>query len=215
MQPQFDAEPRTEPTVFVVDDDVHVSGWLAALLLRNGLRSRVFDSSRRFLDEFDAESPGCILLDLRLPEINGLGVLEELRRRRVETPVVLLSGAADVNSVARAMRCGAVDFMEKTVPSEQLIARVRESIARDAELRSQRADARRNLERIASLTPRELDVVERLALGEASKSIAIHLGISKRTVDHHREAALRKTGASNAVELAQWFARAREDRSAD
>jgi FixJ family two-component response regulator len=194
-------------TVYVVEDDAAVRDALAQLLEGKGFRVKLFESAERFLEACDPGQGGCLLLDMKLPGMSGIELQGALAARGIELPIIFLTGHGDVPSSVRALRAGAVDFLQKPADSRTLLARVGEALAQDAVRRSQRAsrDAARKV--LRELTGRERDVLPLILDGHSSKDIARRLGISHRTVEIHRGRIMRKTGSATLVELAV-FARA-------
>ena len=193
----------TQPTVFVVDDNPGVRRSLKALVEAEGMAVRTFATASEFLAAYDPEEAGCLVLDIRLRGgRNGLDVQDELRRRHATLPIIVVTGYGDVPTSVRAFKGGAVDYLEKPVPPKRLTERIRACIELDR--RRREAAARRSTvaDRIARLTPRERMVMDLLALGKSSKSIAVALHISVRTVESHRRTVLRKMDVSSAAELA-------------
>ena len=188
-------------TVYLVDDDQPLRESLAMMLGTAGFTVRAFASGREFLDGCPPGARGCLVLDLRMPGMNGLELQRALVERGDSLPVIFLSAFGDVPTTVRAVKTGAVDFLEKPVPPEVLVARIREAIEQDrresaaAELR---ARARTHYE---SLTPREREVMVLVTKGLANKEIAGHLGISPRTVENHRARVMEKMDAENIAEL--------------
>ena len=194
----------TTPTVFVVDDNPGVRRSLKALVEAEGMAVRTFATASEFLAAYDPEESGCLVLDIRLRGgRNGLDVQDELRRRHATLPIIVVTGYGDVPTSVRAFKGGAVDYLEKPVPPKRLTERIRACIELDR--RTREAAARRSTvaDRIARLTPRERMVMDLLALGKSSKSIAVALHISVRTVESHRRTVLRKMDVSSAAELAR------------
>ncbi len=191
----------TEPTVHVVDDDVAVRNALGMLLHAAQYPCRQYASASDFLDAYEPGTPGCLVLDLHMPGVDGLGLQELLASREIELPIIFLTGHANVPDAVRAMQGGAVDFMEKPFNSDRLLERVKQALQRDAENRARsRQDAVVHARR-KRLTPREAEILDLILQGKASKVIAIELGISERTVELHRSRILRKLGVRNASEL--------------
>jgi two-component system, LuxR family, response regulator FixJ len=191
------------PLVYVVDDEEAVGDSIAMLLRTVGLASRVFRDPRAFLDEYRAEMPGCLLLDIRMPQMGGLEVQRELIRRNVALPVIFITGHGDVPMAVEAMRAGALDFIQKPFNDDELIRRVQKALeqdARDRELLQRREELER---RWAELTPREREVAGRIADGEANKKVAAELGISVRTAELHRARILQKMGVRSLAQLVQ------------
>src|SRR5947207_714864 len=153
------------PTVFIVDDDSAVCRSTLTLLAAHGLESRCFGSADEFLARFDRGQPGCVLLDLRLPGMTGEELLRALRKARAEIPVIIITGHGEVPVAVRTMKLGLVDFLQKPVDHEALIATVREALRQDQAQREREADRRRTAQRIKRLTPREREVMGFLAKG--------------------------------------------------
>lgn len=190
-----------EPTVHVVDDDVAVRNALGMLLQAAQYPCRQYASASDFLDTYQPGTPGCLVLDLHMPGVDGLSLQELLARREIELPIIFLTGHANVPDAVRAMQGGAVDFMEKPFNSDRLLERVKQALQRDA---ANRARSRQDAvvhDRRKRLTPREAEVLDLILQGKASKVIAIELGISERTVELHRSRILRKLGVRSASEL--------------
>ena len=195
----------TEPTVHVVDDDIAVRTALGMLLQAAQFSCRQYASASEFLDGYEPGTPGCLVLDLHMPGVDGLSLQEQLASREIELPIIFLTGHANVPDAVRAMQGGAVDFMEKPFNSDRLLERVEQALQRDAEIRARsrhHADVHDRRER---LTPRETEILDLILNGKASKVIAIELGISERTVELHRSRILKKLGVRNANELMRVF----------
>ncbi|MGD2076061.1 MAG: response regulator [Gammaproteobacteria bacterium] len=192
---------QNAPTVYLVDDDQQVLNALALNLREQGLRVRCCASAEQFLSVCDAAARGCAVIDMRLPGINGLGLQAEMEARGIDIPVLFLTGYASVKSAVRAVKQGAVDYLEKPVSAELLLARIGEALERDRR-QSEESNASRGLQaRIAGLTPRERQTIRLVAAGYTNKEIARHLGISFRTVEKYRAGAIRKLNVENPVEL--------------
>ena len=195
------------PDVYVVDDDALVRKAVTRLLKSVGYPVQAFDSPRAILDDGTADSASCLVLDLRMPGLNGLELVEELRRRGVETPVVFVTGHADVPTSVQAMKAGAIEFLEKPFDDERLLDAVREAVTRDANERQDRAD-RADVERRASaLTDREHEVMVLVVQGLLNKQIAGRLGISEKTVKVHRGRVMEKMTAESLADLVRLAAR--------
>jgi FixJ family two-component response regulator len=189
-------------TVYVVEDDAAVRDALAQLLEGKRFRVKLFESAERFLEACDPGQAGCLLLDMKLPGMSGIELQEALAARGIELPIIFLTGHGDVPSSVRALRAGAVDFLQKPADSRTLLARVGEALAQDAVRRSQRASRDAARKALRELTARERDVLPLILDGHSSKDIARRLGISHRTVEIHRARIMRKTGSATLVELA-------------
>jgi two-component system, LuxR family, response regulator FixJ len=191
-----------ERTVYVVDDDEAVRDSLEILLETSGHRVRTFVSAGAFLEAVSALGPGCVVLDVRMPEMDGLELQEELNRRGVGLPVIVMTGHGDVPIAVRAMKAGALDFLEKPFADEALLHGVRlgldmsrRRVGRDGGIAEEAAG------RVALLTERERQVLEKLVDGLPNKSIAYDLGISPRTVEIHRARVMEKMRAKSLSEL--------------
>lgn len=192
--------------VYVVDDDPAVRDALSMLLDQHGFKVAAFDSGNAFLEIARPESRGCAIVDLHMPEMDGLTLQAELKRRGVMLAVIILTGHGDIPASVKAIKGGAVDFLTKPVQAEQLIASVRAAIAEDDQAHFRVFAARGAAERFASLTTRERDVMALTVEGLQNKEIARALGISHRTVEIHKARIMHKTGASSAFELSRMAA---------
>lgn len=195
-----------EPTVFVVDDNKAVRRLLRELISSVGLRVEVYGSTQEFLDAFEPGRPGCLVLDIRMPGKSGLELQKELAERAIVLPVIVLTGHGDVQVAVHAMKAGAVDFVEKPFNNELLLESVQKAVAKSVradDIRRQRAEIAR---RIALLTPRERQVLDRVYAGEISRAIAASLDISDKTVEIHRAKAMKKMQASSVVSLVRMVA---------
>jgi FixJ family two-component response regulator len=174
------------PTVYIVDDDSGVRSSIRILLKSIGLAALPFPSAQEFLQSYNIEQPGCLILDIRMPGMSGLELQLELNRRGAVIPVIFITGHGDVPMAVEAMRLGAFDFVQKPFRDQELIDRVQQAMARDAETRrdlKQDTTIRQNLE---ALTPRERQVLDLMIAGQANKVMAQSLGLSQRTVEIHR-----------------------------
>ena len=190
-----------EHTVFVVDDDASVRDSLALLLGTAGHRVECFETAAAFLERYQRGEPGCAIVDLRLPGIDGLELQDRLQAGGAELPVLFLTGHGDVPAAVRALKHGALDFLEKPFDADRLLALVDDALVRDSERRAGRARRDQAAERLAALTPREHEVMQLVAEGRANKAVAAELAISERTVELHRSRIMRKTGARSVPEL--------------
>lgn len=187
------SEPGQE--VYVVDDDASARDSLCWLLGTEKLRSRAFASAAEFLDSWSASWSGCITLDIRMPEMSGLQVQQELARRGNRMPVIILTGHADVPIAIRAMKLGAHEFLEKPYSDDELLNAVRDALRHELEM--DRAEHERGIVQraLAGLTDREREVMRLVVGGMTNKAAAAELGISEKTVEVHRARVMRKTGA--------------------
>lgn len=172
--------------VYVVDDETEIRRAIGFCLKTAGFLPRPFLNAQDFLAEADDLPPGCALVDVRMPGMTGLELLEELRRRRFRLPVIVMTGHGDVGTAVRAMKLGAIDFLQKPFEDGMLVTaldRAFEVLNRDAKVDRDRREAERRLQ---ALTPRELDVLTLLAEGKSNKEVAIALDLSVRTIEMHR-----------------------------
>ena len=200
-------EPRAMPPVFVIDDNPGFRRSLQSLLEAARLPVETFASAQDFLERYDGRRPGCIVLDIRLRGESGLDLQEELRGRQVTLPIIVMTGYGDVPTSVRAFKGGAIDFLQKPVPPNKLLERIREALEIDRQARAVATQLADVADGIATLTPRERQIMELLALGNSSKEIAATLKISVRTVEGHRRVVLRKMGVSSVAHLARAVAR--------
>jgi FixJ family two-component response regulator len=192
----------SEPAVvYVVDDDASYRVAVCRLLRAAGFDARMFASANEFLAQLSLNTRGCVVADLQMPGLNGLELQEALARSDTPLPVVFLTGYGDIPSTVRAMRQGAVDFLEKRTPDVQLIAAVNRALERDAAASTAHATQDALRRRFATLTSRELEVLRHVVHGRMNKQIAVALGIHERTVKLHRTAITRKVGVPSVAQL--------------
>jgi len=182
----------TSPTVFIVDDDAAIRLSLRMLLEAEGLSVEDFASAEDFLAVCTPQFCGCLITDLRMPRINGLQLQAALAQRGVETPIILLTGHADVPAAVESLKAGAIDFLEKPFDPPILLKQIHKALAMDGERLARRAVNHKHLTQLERLTPREQEVAARVSDGQSNKVIAIELGISDRTVELHRARAMKK-----------------------
>lgn len=187
--------------VHVVDDEPDVRDALSLFLESAGYRVRGYESAEAFLSDYRPADPGCLILDLRMPGMDGLALQRELARRGLEIPVIFLSAHGDVPMASQAFKAGAVDFLEKPFNDEMLLNRVREALDRDHRFRDRMAWEAGIRERFSRLTPREQEVMARVVHGKSNKEIGRELGVSHRTIDVHRARVMEKMGARTLPEL--------------
>ena len=193
--------------VFIVDDDVQTLRAFARILHVEGFEVDTFHSASEFLKHPPSDVPSCLVLDLRLPEIDGLQLQQLMRNGRVDIPIIFISGYGDVPSTASAMRFGAVDFLEKPVEGARLLDAVSNAVALDAVRRGRRRDSDDARQLLAQLTPRERQVCDLLARGLLNKQIADEIGASERTVKIHRGRAVQKLGINSITDLVRLLSR--------
>ncbi|RUQ36054.1 MAG: response regulator transcription factor [Candidatus Competibacteraceae bacterium] len=199
------------PTVFLIDDDQAVRDAVGLLLRTDGLAVETFTSAASFLESGAAERAGCLVLDVRMPGMSGLDLQQQLRARGHRTPVIFMTGHGDVPMAIRAMKGGAFDFIEKPFQGKTLLERIHAALKLDTcerHRRTQRADA---AARMAQLSPREREVLERIALGRYNKTIAAELGISVSTVEIHRKRVMEKLQAESLSDLIRTLALANDE----
>ena len=192
-----------EPTVFLVDDDHAVRDALELLLDSAGLRTVSYSSAADFLDDFDQNRPGCLVLDIRMPGMSGMELQTALTAKDVNIPIIFLTGHGNVSMSAKAFRSGAIDFLEKPFDENVLLERIQEALQLD---QSNKNIAARRLDahaRLASLTPREREVMLLIVSGNANKEIATKLDLSTRTIETHRGRIMEKTAAHSLTDLVE------------
>lgn len=191
----------TENTVFVVDDDQAVLDSLGMLLRSMKIGCQLFASAQDFLDAYQADWQGCIVLDIRMPGMSGMELHRHLVEQHATMPVIFVTGHGDVPMAVEAMHNGAFDFIQKPYRDQDLLDRINQALAWDEEHRSQEDRKRELLERSQSLTPREREVMECVVRGLANKVIAMDLDLSQRTVEIHRARVMEKMHARSLAEL--------------
>lgn len=192
---------QPESTVFVVDDDEAMRHGMEFLLTSAGYDVESFDSAQSFLARCRPGMRGCLLLDVRMPGMSGLELQEHLEAERIGIPVIIVTAYANVPMAVRAMQAGAFDFIEKPFDGAVLLGRIRRALARNAEARIDQARQRKITKRVASLTPRERQVMELVVDGLLNKQVAAELGISMKTVENHRARVMEKMKAESLAEL--------------
>ncbi len=190
-----------EATVFVVEDNSAVRDSLRWLIASAGLGVEVFSSAPEFLAAHDPSRPGCLLLDVRMPGMNGLELQEQLAGRGSTLPVVVLTAYGDVATAVRALKAGAVEFLEKPYADDVLLSVLRSALERDATRRAEAVRQAEVRERLALLTPREREVLDLIARGRPNKQIALELGVSFKTVEAHRARIMTKMQAECLADL--------------
>jgi FixJ family two-component response regulator len=191
-----------EPIVFIVDDDEAYRDSVCELVSSVGLATRTFSSAIAFLEAFDPQQPGCLVLDVRMARMSGLALQERLAAMGARIPIVFISGHGDIAMAVKAVKDGAVDFVQKPYREQQLLDAVDEALRRDARQRSPVTTPQHALaERSAALTEREREIMKLALEGLSSKLIAKDLDISHRTVEQHRSRLLEKLGVGSINEL--------------
>ncbi len=190
-----------DPTVFVIDDHGGIRKSLRYLMESAGLDVEVFECAEAFLGAYHAARPGCLVTDVYMPGITGVQLLEILAVKGDFRPAILISGQGDIPTAVRAMKVGAVDFLEKPFEDDELLERVRQCVELDAQWRTWRSEAIDVLERMNSLSPREREVMDLVVDGHATKEIARLLDLSPKTVGIHRGRVMRKMRVQSSLEL--------------
>jgi two-component system response regulator FixJ len=186
--------------VHLIDDDEAFRRALAFQLGTAGFAVKIYESAVLFLEKYDGSQSGCIVCDVRMPGMDGLRFLQRLKEMGVTLPVVIMTGHADVSMAVKAMKAGANDFIEKPFTDEVLLEAVRSALTRSLKGQSS-AEVEQSRARLATLTPREREVLDALVAGQPNKTIAYDLGVSSRTVEVHRANVMTKMGAANFAEL--------------
>jgi FixJ family two-component response regulator len=189
------------PVVFVVDDDPAMRDSLRWLIESTGLQVETFADAQTFLARIRPDLPGCLVLDVRMPGMSGLDLQAELTRRGIGLPTIVVTGHAEVPMAVRAVKAGAIDFIEKPFSDQLLLDRVRQGIEMDRQERDGRARRAEILRRMSLLTQREREVLDLVVVGKANKEIAAALHLSPKTVEVHRAHVMEKMQASSVAEL--------------
>lgn len=189
------------PTVFIVDDDRNILQAMQFLLRSVQLPCEVFASGEAFLERFDPEWPGCLVLDIRMPGVSGLELQERLLKAGGTLPIIFVTGHGDVPMAVEAMQKGAFDFVQKPYREEDLLERVQAALGSDRRARDERAKRAEVEARLKSLTAREREVMELVVTGKPNKVIAYELGVSQRTVEIHRARVMDKMQARSLADL--------------
>jgi FixJ family two-component response regulator len=189
------------PTIYVVDDDASFRGAISRLLRAGGYQVQTFGSATEFLQAAREDAPGCLLLDLQMPGLNGLDLQKELADSDRPLPIVFVTGQGDIPTSVNAMRAGAEDFLTKPVKKEVLFAAVERALAHDAREREQRIHRRELRARFDTLTPREREVLNHVLSGQLNKQIAADLNTSERTIKAHRANLMAKMLVQSVAEL--------------
>jgi two-component system, LuxR family, response regulator FixJ len=191
----------SRPTVFVVDDDQAMRNSLKWLIESVSMQVETFESANAFIQSYYPGRSGCLLLDVRMPGMSGLELQEYLLVNQIAIPVIIITGHGDVPMAVRAMKAGAVDFIEKPFNDELLLESIRQAMALDARQRDMQAQRAEIATRLARLTPREHEVMVMVTNGQANKEIANTLGVSSKTVEAHRARVMEKMEADSLAEL--------------
>lgn len=190
-----------ETTVYIVDDDPAFAESLATLINSMGARTKTFTSADDYLQQFDPQAPGCLILDVRMQRTSGLALQEQLAKLPLSPPIIIMTGHAEVPIALRAMRMGAVDFLQKTFAENELYEAVQRALIQDARAREAYHRKEAVERRFAQLTAPERSVLSQVLQGEANKSIAAHLGVSRRTVEDRRARIMQKLEVESLADL--------------
>ncbi len=193
-----------KPTIFIVDDDPSVRESTRLMLEGVGFDVKTFASAQDFLNVKLQEGPGCLILDVRMPGISGLDLQEKLVSAKTALPVIFITGHGTVPMSVRAMKAGAIDFLQKPFEEQDLLDAISRAITRQREERSKKDEADKLQQRLKALTPREYEVFSLLVTGMANKEIAYKLGTSERTVKAHRAQVMEKMEARSFADLVRF-----------
>jgi len=191
----------SESVVWIVDDDEAVCDSLGLLLKTIGLTAKSFPDGKSFLEEFDDEFPGCVVVDLRMPGMSGLELQDALHRKQSTVPVIFITGHGTVDSAVHAMRAGAIDFLQKPFDDQELLDTIQRAIRLDRDSRESLSEREKLIERYATLTNREREVMALVVEGHANKVMAYDLGVSERTIEIHRSRVMKKMEANSLPHL--------------
>jgi two-component system response regulator FixJ len=193
--------PALQPTVYIVDDDQATRKSLRWLVETLAVPVKTFHCATSFLEEYDPDEPGCLVLDVMMPGMTGLDLQRELNARRIDIPIIILTGYADVSTAVQTLKNGAFEFLEKPLNDDVLLERIQQALATDTQRRANRGMSGAVRERIARLTRREYDVLGLVVDGLSSKQIAGRLNVSFKTVEAHRAKIMKKMEAESVAQL--------------
>ncbi|MEA1079166.1 response regulator FixJ [Marinobacter qingdaonensis] len=190
-----------QQTVYVVEDDEAVRDSLELLLKSDGKPVKTYESATSFLKDYSDQMAGCIVLDIRMPGMDGMELQKKLNEKHSILPIIFVTGHGDVPMAVDAMKEGAVDFIQKPYREEALLEKIEAALAQDLEQRKSLDEKQEIIRRVKSLTPREHEIMDRMIAGQANKVIAIELEISQRTVEIHRSRVMHKMGTHSLAHL--------------
>ena len=190
-----------QPNVFVVDDDQAMRNSLKWLIESVGMKVETYSTADDFIQNYYPGRAGCLLLDVRMPGMSGLELQEHFIKHQIKIPIIIITGHGDVPMAVRAMKSGAVDFIEKPFNDELLLESIRNALSMDVDQRAAQAERAEIATRLANLTPREHEVMEMVTAGKANKEIAQTLGVSAKTVEAHRSRVMEKMEANSLADL--------------
>ncbi|MBE02228.1 response regulator FixJ [Marinobacter lutaoensis] len=190
-----------QQTVYVVEDDEAVRDSLELLLKSDGKQVKTYESANAFLRDYSDKMAGCIVLDIRMPGMDGMELQKKLNEKHSILPIIFVTGHGDVPMAVDAMKEGAVDFIQKPYREEALLEKIEAALKQDLEQRKSLEEKQEIIRRVKSLTPREREIMDRMIAGQANKVIAIELEISQRTVEIHRSRVMHKMGTHSLAHL--------------
>ncbi|KEF32882.1 Two-component nitrogen fixation transcriptional regulator FixJ [Marinobacter nitratireducens] len=190
-----------QQTVFVVEDDEAVRDSLELLLKSDGKPVKTYENAAAFLEDYSDKMAGCIVLDIRMPGMDGMELQKKLNEKHSILPIIFVTGHGDVPMAVDAMKEGAVDFIQKPYREEALLEKIEAALEQDREQRKSLDEKQEIIRRVKSLTPREHEIMDRMIAGQANKVIAIELEISQRTVEIHRSRVMHKMGTHSLAHL--------------
>lgn len=193
--------PESKPTVFVIDDDASVRKSLSRLLRSLGFDVETFPSAETFLKREPFEGVGCIILDIRMPGLDGMALQDQLSKAGSNLPIIFISGHGDIPTSVRAMKKGAIDFLPKPFDDEELLEAVRRAVEKNAQIRCERTEIDHALQQLQRLTPREHEVLRYIITGMLNKQIGFKLGIAEKTIKIHRGRIMEKLRIGSVADL--------------
>jgi FixJ family two-component response regulator len=202
-----------DQTIFVVDDEPDVRAALGMLIKSVGLKPEIYETPQAYLDAYDPERPGCLVLDMRMPGMSGLDLQAKLASMGLHPPIIMISGHGEIPNAVQAVQSGAIDFLQKPVSDQLLLDRIQQALRLDTENRKHYIECQELEMRYTSLTPREREVLEGVIAGKLNKTIADELKVSTRTVEIHRAHVMEKMQAASLSALVHMSNRMQECRA--
>ncbi len=206
---------NNEPVVFIIDDDEAVRDSLKLLLNSVGQKSETFINPRHFLETYEENRPGCIVLDIRMPSMSGLELQSKLNAMHCILPIIFITGHGDVPMAVRAIKEGAMDFIQKPFRDQELLDLINDALKLDSKQRSELLEHKNILRRVSSLSDREYEVLHHVVEGKANKLIATEIGLSQRTVEIHRSHVMKKMGTKSLAHLVRQIMAVKEHLNTD